>query len=886
MSQPFSEIDANHTLTSEEVKKLREDGGKPADTLMNVVALIAARFNTDVCSAYLLEPDRSNLVLAASLGLHPACIGTLRMPLNEGLVGLVAEQVLPVAVDDVRKHSRFKYFKESGEDEYHSFLGVPLIDRGILQGVLVVQTKDPRIFRDGEIRMLVEAANQVAPVVSEARTLDRFIGPAQERLWALARNIWWSWDHDCISLFRDLAPTRWRQLNQNPISMLSEIPLKEIERRATELVLHSRINYVYRRQQEYLNADRTWGAAHAGILRPRPVAYFSAEFGLHESLPIYSGGLGVLAGDHIKSASDLGVPLIGIGLFYGQGYFLQRLDQSGWQQEEYLQTDVNQLPMQPAIGRNGEPVVVEIATRSGVLRAKVWQVKVGRCDLLLLDSNVAGNAPEDLELTSRLYGGDGRTRIRQELLLGVGGFRALKAMGISPGALHLNEGHSGFAVFEAIRNRMQEEGVDFNTASSHIPREVIFTTHTPVPAGHDRFNADLIEEHLGRIREDLKISQDTLMGFGREDPSNRHEQFCMTVLGLKLSRRANAVSSLHGEVSRSMWKSLFPGKTEDGVPIGHITNGVHVPSWLAPQMCRLYDRHLGVGWQNHSGKAETWADIEKVDDGELWETHLSLKSQLLDFVRSRAWEQAKRRNEPDENLNRLIKVLSPDALTIGFARRFATYKRANLILADMQRLAGMVNDPKRPVQFLFAGKAHPHDEPGKVVLQQIAQMMRDTDIGEKFVFIEDYDINVGRHLVQGVDVWLNNPRRPLEASGTSGQKVVLNGGLNLSVLDGWWAEAYDGLNGFAIGTGRTHTNLDVHDSRDGEDLYRVLRDELIPLYYQRDRDGLPRGWIKRMKRTIRTLGWRFNADRMVMDYTLKCYVPAAGGTSSEIREPC
>ena len=886
MSQPFSEIDANHTLTLEEVKKLREDGGKPADTLMNVVALIAARFNTDVCSAYLLEPDRSNLVLAASLGLHPACIGTLRMPLNEGLVGLVAEQVLPVAVDDVRKHSRFKYFKESGEDEYHSFLGVPLIDRGILQGVLVVQTKDPRIYRDGEIRMLVEAANQVAPVVSEARTLDRFIGPAQERLWALARNIWWSWDHDCISLFRDLAPTRWRQLNQNPISMLSEIPLKEIERRATELVLHSRINYVYRRQQEYLNADRTWGAAHAGILRPRPVAYFSAEFGLHESLPIYSGGLGVLAGDHIKSASDLGVPLIGIGLFYGQGYFLQRLDQSGWQQEEYLQTDVNQLPMQPAIGRNGEPVVVEIATRSGVLRAKVWQVKVGRCDLLLLDSNVAGNAPEDLELTSRLYGGDGRTRIRQELLLGVGGFRALKAMGISPGALHLNEGHSGFAVFEAIRNRMQEEGVDFNTASSHIPREVIFTTHTPVPAGHDRFNADLIEEHLGRIREDLKISQDTLMGFGREDPSNRHEQFCMTVLGLKLSRRANAVSSLHGEVSRSMWKSLFPGKTEDGVPIGHITNGVHVPSWLAPQMCRLYDRHLGVGWQNHSGKAETWADIEKVDDGELWETHLSLKSQLLDFVRSRAWEQAKRRNEPDENLNRLIKVLSPDALTIGFARRFATYKRANLILADMQRLAGMVNDPKRPVQFLFAGKAHPHDEPGKVVLQQIAQMMRDTDIGEKFVFIEDYDINVGRHLVQGVDVWLNNPRRPLEASGTSGQKVVLNGGLNLSVLDGWWAEAYDGLNGFAIGTGRTHTNLDVHDSRDGEDLYRVLRDELIPLYYQRDRDGLPRGWIKRMKRTIRTLGWRFNADRMVMDYTLKCYVPAAGGTSSEIREPC
>ena len=885
MTESHETTNGSHGLTLEQIVKLTEEGGKPADTLMNVVALIATRFKTDVCSAYLLEPDRSNLVLAATLGLHPRCIGTLRMPLHEGLAGLVAEQVLPVAVENVSNHPRFKYFKEAGEELYHSFLGVPLIDGGVLQGVLVVQTKEPRTFREDEIRMLVEAATEVAPVVSEARTLDRFIAPAQERLWALARNVWWSWDSDCVSLFRDLNPTRWRQLNQNPISLLSEIPLGEINRRATELVLHSRINYVYRRQQEYLHADRTWGAANAGVLRPRPVAYFSAEFGLHESLPIYSGGLGVLSGDHIKSASDLDIPLVGVGLFYGQGYFLQRLDQSGWQREEYLQTDVNQLPMQPAIGVNGEPVVVEIQTRGGFIRAKVWRVKVGRIDLLLLDSNVSGNAPEDLDTTSRLYGGDARTRIRQELLLGVGGFRALKAMGISPGVLHLNEGHSGFAVFEAIRNRMVEEGIDFNTAASQIPREVIFTTHTPVPAGHDRFNADLMEEHLGPLREQLGISHENMMGFGREYPTDHGERFCMTVLGLKLSRRANAVSSLHGEVSRAMWKCLYPGRPEDAVPIGHITNGVHVPSWLAPQMCRLYDRHLGVGWQGKSGVRKTWEEIENIDDGELWETHLSLKSQLIDFVRRRAKEQAERRAEAYGTLQALGKVLSPDALTIGFARRFATYKRANLLLADMERLASMVNDPKRPVQFLFAGKAHPHDEPGKRVLQQIAQMMRDSKFANKFVFVEDYDINVGRFLVQGVDVWLNNPRRPLEASGTSGQKVVLNGGLNLSVLDGWWAEAYDGLNGFAIGTGRTHSNMDVHDSRDGEDLYRVLHDELIPLYYQRDRDGLPRGWIKRMKRTIRTLGWRFSADRMVMDYTLKCYVPAAGGTSSEIRPP-
>jgi starch phosphorylase len=743
-----------------------------------------------------------------------------------------------------------------------------------------VQTKDARAFTQEEIGALSAAASQVAPVVNEARTLARFIAPAQERLWALARNLWWSWDNDTNSLFRDLDPARWRELNHNPVSLLTELPLAKLEQRAGELVLHGRINYAYRRMQEYLQADRTWGAAHAGVLRPRPVGYFSAEFGIHESLPIYSGGLGILAGDHIKSASDLGIPLVGVGLFYGQGYFRQRLDMHGWQQEEYSVTDVNQLAREPAIGKSGGPVTVQIVTRGGTIRAKVWRVKVGRCDLLLLDSDVEGNSPEDRELTSRLYGGDARVRIRQELLLGVGGFRALKALGITPGVLHLNEGHSGFAVLEAIRSRMEEEGSNFDQAASHVAREVVFTTHTPVPAGHDRFHAGLIEEHLGPMRDGLGISHDRLMSLGRENPGNGGEDFCMTVIGLKLSRRANAVSALHGEVSRAMWTGLYPGKPEEEVPIGHITNGVHVPSWLAPQMSVLFDRHLGSGWRERSGQTSTWDGIENVEDGELWETHLALKSRLIEFVRRRAVGQAQHRGEPHAMLQHLGRVLSPDALTIGFARRFATYKRANLILAEIERLALMVNDPKRPVQFVFAGKAHPHDEPGKRVLQEIAELMRNPRFADKFVFVEDYDINVGRFFVQGVDVWLNNPRRPLEASGTSGQKVVLNGGLNLSVPDGWWAEAYDGGNGFSIGTGRTHANMDVHDRRDGDDLYRVLREEVIPLYYDRDRDGLPRGWIKRMKRTIRTLGWRFSADRMVMDYTLKCYVPAAGGTSS------
>ena len=886
MAQAYSEGESIHVLSADEVSALIEEG-KPANTLINVVELIAARFSTDVCSIYLLEPDRSNLVLAASVGLHPECVGTLRMPLHEGLTGLVAELVQPVAVSEVASHPRFKFFKESGESEYHSFLGVPLVDRGILQGVLIIQTKDVREFRSDEVQMLQEAGSEIAPVVCEARTLDRFLAPAQERLWTLARNIAWSWDPECVALFRDLNPTRWRELNQNPIALLTETPLHELERRATQLGLHSRINYCFRRQREYLSAENTWGTINAGVLRPRPVAYFSAEFGLHESIPIYSGGLGVLAGDHIKSASDLDIPLIGVGLFYGQGYFLQRLNSDGWQHEEYVHTDVTKLPMHVAIGTNGEPIRLRLETRTGAISAKVWRMRVGRCDLLLLDSDVDGNEPQDRDLTSRLYGGDNRTRIRQELLLGVGGYQVLRAMGVTPGVLHLNEGHSGFAVLEAIRDRMQEEGVDFRTAASQVSREVIFTTHTPVPAGHDRFDADLIEEHLGPLRDELRISQEDLLGFGRVHPEDYNEQFCMTVLGLKLSRRANAVSALHGEISRSMWWSLYPSKPEDAVPIGHITNGVHVPSWLAPQMKRLYDRHLGVDWQGRSGDKHTWAEIEKVDDGELWETHLTLKAQLIEFARYRLITQASRRSESKESMSRLQKLLSLDALTIGFARRFATYKRANLILADIEQLAQMVNDPKRPIQFVFSGKAHPHDEPGKRVLQEIARLMRNhPQLADRFIFIEDYDINVGRHLVQGVDVWLNNPRRPLEASGTSGQKVVLNGGLNLSILDGWWAEAYDGMNGFAIGRGRTHLNMDVHDQRDGADLYRVLRDEVIPLYFQRDRDGLPRQWIQRMKRTIKTLGWRFNADRMVMDYCQKCYVPATGGLSSEIRLVC
>jgi starch phosphorylase len=701
-----------------------------------------------------------------------------------------------------------------------------------------------------------------------------------ERLWALARNLWWSWHPEVGVLFRDLDPIRWRQLGHNPIALLSEFSAERLEQRTNELVLRSQINYAYRRLREYLKTDRTWGTTHAGVLQVRPVAYFSAEFGLHESLPIYSGGLGVLAGDHLKSASHLGIPLVGVSLFYTQGYFLQRLDQEGWQREEHLAVDVRQLPLELATGPDDRPLTIKIETRTGVIAARIWKLAVGRNVLLMLDSNVEGNRPEDRALTAHLYGGDNRLRIRQELLLGVGGIRALKALNISPGVLHLNEGHSAFAGLELIRERMLSEGLGLEEALKRVANQTVFTTHTPVDAGHDRFATDLIEEYLGPLREALGLSVDRFLALGRIDPGNWSEPFCMTVLALKLSRRANAVSALHGRVSRAMWSRLWPGRHEDEIPIGHITNGVHVLSWLAPPMYDLFGRHLGPDWEQRSSEPEVWGNIERVNDGELWETHQVLKSRLLDFVRRRAALQCERRGEPPEVVEEARQALSLEALTIGFGRRFATYKRANLILADLDRLARLVANPVRAVQLVFAGKAHPRDEPGKQVLQLAARLSRDPRFAGRLVFVEDYDINVARHLVQGVDVWLNTPRRPLEASGTSGQKVVLNGGLNLSVLDGWWAEAYDGSNGFAIGRGETHSSAEVEDRRDAAALYQALEEEVIPLYYDRDYQGLPRAWIARMKRAIRTLGWRFNADRMVMDYVQQCYLPAAGGLSS------
>lgn len=703
------------------------------------------------------------------------------------------------------------------------------------------------------------------------------------KLRSIAGNLWWSWQPEVGNLFRDLDPVRWRQLDHNPIALLQEMTPEQVAERASEMAMYTRINQAHRRLHEYLTkTDHTWGAREAGVLGSKPVAYFSAEFGIHESVPIYSGGLGVLSGDHIKSASGLGIPLIAIGLFYDQGYFKQHLDGEGYQQEEYLDTKVATQPMQPAVDPQGRPVSISIDTRNGALQAKVWKMNVGRVTLLLLDCDVEGNSPQDRELTSRLYGGDTRTRIRQELVLGVGGVKALRALGITPGVYHLNEGHSAFAPLEVMHERMQDDGVSFDDALREVAQCTVFTTHTPVPAGHDRFDSGLIEEHLGPTRDKLGISHDQLMGLGRVEPQNGEETFCMTVIGLKLSRRANAVSSLHGYVSRRMWANLWPWRVEEEVPIGHITNGVHVPSWLAQPMRQLYDKHMGPDWPRRLSEPATWETIYNVDPGELWETHHALKSRCLDFVRRRLSRQSRRRSEDESHVDAARAALDPSALTIGFARRFATYKRADLFMQRIDELAEMVNDIDRPVQFIFAGKAHPADEPGKRLIQKIANLRKDARFAGRVVFVEDYDMNVTRHMIQGVDVWLNNPRRPLEASGTSGMKVVLNGGLNCSILDGWWAEAYNGKNGFAIGNGTQHVDGAITDSRDSDNLYSVLRDEVIPCFYDRDVDGLPHRWIERMVSSIATLAARFSAHRMVQDYVKRCYLPAAGGMSSEM----
>jgi glycogen phosphorylase len=702
-----------------------------------------------------------------------------------------------------------------------------------------------------------------------------------ERLRDLACNLYWTWHPEIVEIFRDLDPLLWRKVNHNPVEFLSCLTDETIQDKAEELALEARITHAFHQLQNYRESRVTWGSWHAGILRTSPVAYFSAEFGLHESLPIYSGGLGVLAGDHLKCASDLGVPLVGVGLFYAKGYFIQRLRSDGWQEEEYFTADAETLPLSLARDQQGNPLRVKVQTRESEITIEVRTAQVGRNQLILLDTNLPENSEYERSLTARLYGGDNDVRIRQELILGVGGMQALMAMGLRPGVLHLNEGHSAFAILSLARMLMDCHQRPFHEIKEKAAGMTVFTTHTPVEAGHDRFDPGLVENVLGPMRDELGISKKDFLALGRVDPNREDEKFCMTILGLKMSRYRNAVSDIHARVSRTMWQRLWPGRSVSEVPIGHITNGVHMATWLSRPMAEFYRRFRGEDWGEHIHEPQTWAAIDKVDEMEFWEQHQILKTHLIDYVRRCVRAQAQRRGTTPPC--KAEQCLDPHRLTIGFARRFAAYKRADLLLSDLKRLDQLVNHPQRPVQIIYAGKAHPADDWGKSLVQKVFKVTQDPRFTGKIIFLEDHDINVCRHLVQGVDLWLNTPRRPREACGTSGQKVVLNGGLHLSVLDGWWAQAYDGTNGFAIGGGE-RPKVEEQDQMDMGELYEVLENKVTPLFYDRDEQDIPRNWIARQKNAIRSMSWRFSARRMVMSYTRECYLPAAGGLTSSVFE--
>jgi starch phosphorylase len=702
-----------------------------------------------------------------------------------------------------------------------------------------------------------------------------------EKLHEIARNLFWTWTPEVRAIFREIDAPLWRAVHHNPIAFLKRVPPAEIEERVGDLELHARIDRALRQLEEYLAHPGAWGLAHAGALRARPVAYFCAEFGLHESIPIYSGGLGVLAGDHLRAASDLGVPLVGVGLLYHQGYTHQQLDASGWQEDVMEPVDLDELPIEPARDASGAPARISVEFPGRRVFAKVMEAKVGRVRVFLLDARDEANSEADRGITARLYGGDQRTRIQQELLLGIGGMRALRAVGIRPSVLHFNEGHTVFAILERARELVSENGIPPWNAIHEAGAASVFTTHTPVEAGHDYFPNDLAAEHLAPIAGALGLTVGDVLGLGRYRPEDPHGTFCPTIFALRLASRKNGVSALHGAVARRMWQGLFGARRESEVPIGHVTNGVHVGTWLAPEVAELLARHVGPGWPQAVTRPEIFAAFEQVDDAELWEVTRVLKARFITFVRRRVAAQRARLGLPPIE----PPPLDPEILTIGFARRFATYKRSTLLFDDLDRMAALVRHPERPIQIVFAGRAHPSDEGGKRLIQRIARLADDERFRGRIVFVENHNIHLGRQLYQGCDAWLNTPRRPLEACGTSGMKAMLNAGLNISVLDGWWAEAWDGENGFAIGTGEVHTNPEEQDRRDREAAFRTIEEEVAPLFYDRDAAGVPRRWLERVKRAYRTLAWRFNADRMLMDYVRECYLPAANMASCRMPSP-
>ena len=691
------------------------------------------------------------------------------------------------------------------------------------------------------------------------------------RLKRLAKNLWWTWNQECQEIFQELSPRGWQDLYHNAVAVLQDISEYELNMRLQDPVFAQRVRSMLKVFDGYMSRQDTWASHNAPAFAAHPVAYFTAEYGFHETLPIAAGGLGILSGDHARSASDLGLGFVGVSLFYREGYFQQSINRENWQTEYYTPLNPELLPLEPVLTESGERLVGQVEINLAQVYFQAWKVNVGRCPVYLLDSNRPENELLHRDLTLHVYGGDRSTRVMQELLLGLGGVRLLRALGIQPSLFHMNEGHVAFVALELIREKISG-GCPFDQALARTRRECVFTTHTPVEAGHDRFSPELMQYALQRIQPQVTPTFGDLMALGRVEPKDEQEPFCMTVLALKASRAANAVSELHGRITRKMWQVLYPETPVDEVPIGHITNGIHLMGWMKGPVRRFWRNKLGPYWDWEIYSQAFWdrlLDPDFVSDEELWALRYRLRRALIEFARRRFMM----RSMSTGNASAFDRILDPDALTIGFARRFATYKRAPLLFEDYGAIVKMATNPDRPVQFIFSGKAHPADSEGKRQIQKIIHLSQYSDLRGRLVFLENYDVHVARQMVSGCDIWLNTPRRPMEASGTSGQKILCNGGLNLSILDGWWREAYDGTNGFAIGEDSQPDSVEEQDRLDNENLCRVLREEVIPRFYDRDERGIPAKWIETIRRSMATLVPKFTTARMVQEYVLKYYLP-------------
>jgi starch phosphorylase len=692
------------------------------------------------------------------------------------------------------------------------------------------------------------------------------------RLGELANNLWWSWHPEARAVFRSLDYPLWRISGHNPVRQLSESSPDKLQAAAKDPAFVKLYDSVMSAFDVDMAGGDTWFAANHPNLLPGPVAYFSMEFAIHNSLPIYAGGLGILAGDVCKEASDLGIPLVGVGFMYPQGYFHQHISSEGWQEEIYQQLDFKQAPVSLILSTQRRRPLAQIQLANRALYIGVWQVQVGLVSIYLLSTDVEENAPQDRQLSDRLYIADQEQRIQQEILLGIGGVRVLRTLGIKPSVWHANEGHTAFMMLERIREEV-EQGASFLQAAQRVQASTIFTTHTPVPAGHDVFPVELVERYLHGYWESMGLSREQFLRLGQG--GSEEGTFNMTVLGLKMAEHRNAVSQLHGRVTRKMWHVLWPETKEDEVPISHITNGVHVPTWVAPEMGQLYDKYLSMDAVNRQDDAKLWQHVSKIPDAELWQARQVLKRKLIGAMVERARDCSTDRECSTQQVLAMGALLSPEVLTIGFVRRFTEYKRPALIFCDIERLKRIVLNQWKPVQIIFAGKSHPADLPSKNLLQQVYTLGTDRDFQGRIAFVEDYDMHIAHYLVHGVDLWLNTPRRPREACGSSGIKASLNGVLHFSVRDGWWYEGYNGANGWAIGDGAEPLSPEEQDRADAESLYHLLENEVVPLYYQRDRDGISHGWIRLVKEAISSVMPVFCARRMLKEYTERMYIPAA-----------